>query len=269
VTTRLKIVALGLIVLLPGAPRAETPMANHYLPADRLPWYQEAPSVPVKLAPLWGDRAKGEAGTLLNAPAGFKSGLHSHTADYWAVVVEGTWEHWVPSTGEGKGIRLTPGAHWTQIRTQWHEDACVSSTPCTIFLFNKDPYITEFPKTSLSRTFDQMTWRKQAPDLPIMISELWGDRARDGGYGELVQVPPGFDSRLHAHTADFHGVLVKGTWVHVDESGKGSNVPLKPGSYIRQAGGGMHVDRCVSKEPCVLFLFQDSRADVLWPNDRK
>jgi hypothetical protein len=114
-----------------------------------------------------------------------------------------------------------------------------------------------------------MTWRKQAPDLPIMISELWGDRARDGGYGELVQVPPGFDSRLHAHTADFHGVLVKGTWVHVDESGKGSNVPLKPGSYIRQAGGGMHVDRCVSKEPCVLFLFQDSKADVLWPNDTK
>jgi hypothetical protein len=146
VTNKLEIAALVLVFFHVGASRAETPVPNHYLPVEKLPWYQEAPGVPVKLAPLWGDRVKGEAGTLLNAPAGFKSGLHSHTANYWAVVVEGTWEHWVPSTGEGKGIRLTPGAHWTQMHTQPHEDACVSSTPCTIFLFNKAPYKTEFPK---------------------------------------------------------------------------------------------------------------------------
>jgi hypothetical protein len=121
----------------------------------------------------------------------------------------------------------------------------------------------------LSTPFDKMTWRKQAPDLPIMISELWGDRERDGGFGELVQVPTGFDSGLHAHSGDFHGVLVKGTWVHVDENGRGSNAPLAPGSYIRQAGRGMHIDRCVSKEPCVLFIFQYARADVLWPNDKQ
>jgi len=128
---------------------------------------------------------------------------------------------------------------------------------------------SEASARSLSRTFDQMTWRKQAPDLPIMISELWGDRERDGGFGELVQVPPGFDSGLHAHSGDFHGVLVKGTWVHVDENGKGANAPLEPGSYIRQAGRGMHIDKCISKEPCVLFLFQYARADVLRPNDKK
>jgi hypothetical protein len=122
---------------------------------------------------------------------------------------------------------------------------------------------------SLSTPFDKMTWRKQAPDLPIMISELWGDRERDGGFGELVQLPPGFDSGLHAHSGDFHGVLVKGTWVHVDENGRGANAPIGPGSYVRQAGRGMHIDRCVSKEPCVLFLFQYARADVLWPNDKE
>jgi len=143
--TRTKAAALGLIFLLPGMPRADTAMVNRYVPVEKLPWYQEAPDLPVKLAALWGDRTKGEAGTLLNVPAGFKSGLHSHTADYWAVVVEGAWEHWVPSTGEGRGIRLAPGAHWTQKHTQWHEDACVSSIPCTIFLFNKNPYRTEFP----------------------------------------------------------------------------------------------------------------------------
>jgi hypothetical protein len=117
---------------------------NHYVPADRLPWIGEA-GAPVELGALWGDRARGEAGTLLRTPPGFQSGLHSHTADYWAVVVQGVWEHWVPSTGEGTGIRLEPGAHWTQVKTQLHEDACVSDVPCIIFLFNKTPYVTEYP----------------------------------------------------------------------------------------------------------------------------
>jgi hypothetical protein len=135
---------LGLAPLPAAA--ADPPVQNRYVPVEEAPWYHEAPDVPVELAPLWGERAKGEAGTLLRAPAGFKSGLHSHTADYWALVVTGEWAHWVPSTGEGRGVRLSPGAHWTQARTQLHEDACVSKTPCVIFLFNRDPYVTEFAK---------------------------------------------------------------------------------------------------------------------------
>lgn len=123
---------------------ADPTPGNHYLPADRIPWVGEA-GAPVELGPLWGDRARGEAGTLLRTQPGFRSGPHSHTADYWAIVVQGTWEHWVPSTGEGRGIRLENGAHWTQVRTQLHEDACISEVPCVIFLFNKTPYVTEFP----------------------------------------------------------------------------------------------------------------------------
>lgn len=119
---------------------------NRYITADRTPWYVEAPGVPVKLAKLWGDRTGGEAGTLLTTPGEFHAGLHSHTADYWAVVVQGTWRHEVPSTGEGKGLRLEPGAFWTQKRTELHDDWCISKTPCVIFLFNQDPYVTEFPK---------------------------------------------------------------------------------------------------------------------------
>jgi hypothetical protein len=122
-------------------------LKNEYVPADKTPWYRESPQIPVRLAALWGDRAQGEAGTLLRAPAGFKSGAHSHTADYRAIVIRGTWKHWVLSTGEGKKTPLQPGAYWTQVHTQLHEDACVSKTPCVIFLFNKEPYLTEFPAT--------------------------------------------------------------------------------------------------------------------------
>ena len=148
----MKLPRLLLLTLSLGASAAavcaQPVMENRYLPADKLPWYFEAPGIPAELAPLWGDRARGEAGTLLRVPAGFASGPHSHTADYWAIVVQGTWKHWVPSTGEGLGLTLSPGAFWTQKHTQLHEDACVSQEPCVIFLFNKTPYVTEFPSKS-------------------------------------------------------------------------------------------------------------------------
>jgi hypothetical protein len=124
------------------------------------------------------------------------------------------------------------------------------------------------PSRSLSVAADDMRWQQQTPNLPIMISELWGDRQADGGFGELVRLPPGFDSGLHAHSGDFHGVLIKGVWIHEGRGGEGRDKRLLPGSYVRQAGGEMHIDRCVSEEPCVLFLFQYARADVIWPNRR-
>ena len=61
-----------------------------------------------------------------------------------SLVVQGEWTHWVPSTGEGKGIRLAPGGFWTQIKDQPHKDRCISKTQCVIFLFNRDPYETKF-----------------------------------------------------------------------------------------------------------------------------
>ena len=143
---RISRLCLLALTVMAGTVVADQKVSNHYFPADKLPWYRESPAMPVDLAPLWGTRAEGEAGTLLRTPAGFESGLHSHTADYWAVVVQGTWKHWVPTTGEGVGLLLEPGAHWTQIHTQLHQDACVSKVPCVIFLFNKDPYLTNFPK---------------------------------------------------------------------------------------------------------------------------
>jgi hypothetical protein len=118
---------------------------NSYLLADRIPWAGEA-GASAELAALWGDRSKGEAGTLLRTQADFESGLHSHTADYRAVVVQGVWKHWVPATGEGMGVRLERGAYWTQVKTQLHEDACISAEPCIILLLNEKPYQTEYPR---------------------------------------------------------------------------------------------------------------------------
>lgn len=134
------------LLLAVAGPAAAAPMENTYIPTSKTPWKLEAPGADPRLAALWGRREAEQAGTLLNVPAGFKSGIHAHTADYRAIVVQGEWVHQVPSTGEGVGVQLLPGAYWTQMRDQWHLDECVSPTPCTIFLFNEAPYRTYFEK---------------------------------------------------------------------------------------------------------------------------
>ena len=109
-----------------------------------------------------------------------------------------------------------------------------------------------------------LKWAPQAPGLPQQLTTLWGDRSR-GASGVLIKLPPGFDSGLHAHTGDYHGVLVSGTWIHVDESGAGANVELSPGSYVMQPGKGMHIDRCKQGAECILFIYQREKADVIFP----
>lgn len=120
---------------------------------------------------------------------------------------------------------------------------------------------------NLSIPIDQMRFRNQAPGLPQRLVDLWGHRDRDGGFGQLVELPSGFRSPIHAHSGDYHGILIKGTWLHEDS--KGTGIPLQAGSYVRQAGGELHVDRCVSETPCLLFLFQFSRADVILPSSQR
>jgi quercetin dioxygenase-like cupin family protein len=112
------------------------------LPAESIPWAVEAPGQPQRLGKLWGERSTGPAGTLLKVPGGFVAPIHSHTADYRAVVVEGAWKHWFDENAEGAAVELRPGSYWTQAADKWHGDACVSEIPCTILLINSEPYET-------------------------------------------------------------------------------------------------------------------------------
>ena len=63
------------------------------VPVSAMKWVPNAPGSPVQIAALWGDRTKGDYGMLLKMPAGFEAGRHSHTGDYHAVAVQGTWVH--------------------------------------------------------------------------------------------------------------------------------------------------------------------------------
>lgn len=48
---------------------------------------------------------------------------------------------------------------------------------------------------NLSVPFEQLSFRPQTPGLPQRLTDLWGDRNRDGGFGPLIEPPRAFDRR--------------------------------------------------------------------------
>ena len=102
--------------------------------ASDLKWDPYAPGAPLQVAKLWGDRLKGgEYGMLLKLPSGFEAGMHSHSADYEAVLVQGTWIH----SNEGDpdpAKEMTPGSYVFQPGRQIHNDVCKSKIDCIIFV---------------------------------------------------------------------------------------------------------------------------------------
>jgi len=105
-------------------------------PVADIKWEPYAPGVPLQVGQLWGDRNKGKHGMFLKLPAGFESGVHSHTTDYYAVLVQGTWVHTVEGdTSPPK--ELAVGSYVMQPGKQNHNDVCKSKTDCVIFIFQE------------------------------------------------------------------------------------------------------------------------------------
>jgi hypothetical protein len=50
----------------------------------------------LQAGPAYGDLQNGRHGTFVRMPAGFKSPVHTHTEDYFAVVVEGVGSNHAP-----------------------------------------------------------------------------------------------------------------------------------------------------------------------------
>ena len=86
------------------------------------------------MALLWGNRDKGpEYGMLLKFPGGADSGMHTHTGDYHAVSLQGTWVHAVEGeTAPAK--ELPPGSYVFQPGKQMHSDVCKGKQDCIIFV---------------------------------------------------------------------------------------------------------------------------------------
>src|SRR5262245_18978713 len=60
-------------------------------------------------APAYGDLAHGAHGTFIKMPAGYGSPTHTHTEDYWSVVVSGVMANGVPGS---RDVPLPAGSYF-------------------------------------------------------------------------------------------------------------------------------------------------------------
>jgi len=82
-------------------------------------------------APAYGDLANGPHGTFIKMPAGFVSPKHTHSEDYWAVVVSGVMVNGKPG---GADVQLPPGSYFFQKGGETHVTKCISPTECVFFV---------------------------------------------------------------------------------------------------------------------------------------
>ena len=110
-------------------------------------------------------------------------------------------------------------------------------------------------------SLDEVEWQPVREGSPIDVAVLSGDPAT-GAHVRLVRLPAGYVVPVHAHTGDYNGINLTGTWKHTfTETGEERELP--PGSYVFQPGGEMHSDACIGPEDCILLLQQSVPADFI------
>ncbi len=95
-------------------------------------------------------------------------------------------------------------------------------------------------------------------DGPVQFSPVWGDM-QGAEHAFMVRVPAGAELGAHIHSADYHGVVLQGLWVHTFGDGTVANLPA--GSYIMQPAGEVHQNSCAGTEECMVLLHQHAPWD--------
>ncbi len=97
---------------------------------------------------------------------------------------------------------------------------------------------------------------------PAQMAVLWENK-NGGEYAMLLKLPPGWTPGPHSHSADYHGVSLQGTWVHI--FGDDDVRSLQPGSYVMQPGEELHNELCAGPEECIIFVHQHGPSDFIPP----
>ncbi|HEX8797478.1 MAG TPA: DUF4437 domain-containing protein, partial [Terriglobales bacterium] len=85
----------------------------------------------LRAAPAYGDLTRGPHGTFIRMPAGFVSAIHTHTEDYWGVVISGVAVNGPPGS---KDVLLPAGSYWFQKGGERHVTKCMSPNECLFFI---------------------------------------------------------------------------------------------------------------------------------------
>jgi hypothetical protein len=122
----------GVIAASPA--RAEENRTSISIPASKIAFGPTGVKTAVgelKAGPAYGNLATGKHGTFVRMPAHFVSLLHTHTADYYGVVIQGVA---VNTQAGNNDVELPVGSYWFQRGEEKHVTKCVSDTDCLFFI---------------------------------------------------------------------------------------------------------------------------------------
>lgn len=85
----------------------------------------------LEAGPAYGNLQTGRHGTFIHMPAGFVSPNHTHTEDYYAVVIKGVGAN-DPVGASPKPLPV--GSYWFQRGEEAHATRCLSKTDCLFFI---------------------------------------------------------------------------------------------------------------------------------------
>ena len=100
--------------------------------------------LPIQIAVLWGNPAKGESAVMLKFPPNFPGGMHTHTHGYHGLVVKGASKHWTKDETEKGAVLQRPGDYWYQAGGQVHQDSFPTDEETILFLQFEGPLDTHF-----------------------------------------------------------------------------------------------------------------------------
>lgn len=126
-TTRLTaLLSAGFASLSVAGYAAET---STNLPVTALKFFDTG--IGLQAAPAYGDLKTGRHGTYVKMPAGFVSKPHTHSHDYYAVVISGVGANGKPGATD---VPLPAGSYWLQSGKEVHVTKCLSTTDCLFFV---------------------------------------------------------------------------------------------------------------------------------------
>ena len=81
-------------------------------------------------------------GSFFRFTPGFVSQLHTHSFDYYAVVIKGTLQNFEVGV---KPIDTRPGSYWNQQGRKAHTTTCISKVPCEILIVQSQKFDAQVP----------------------------------------------------------------------------------------------------------------------------
>jgi quercetin dioxygenase-like cupin family protein len=240
---------------------ATAPSASNLNLAD-IPFAPFNPEQPegINVFPISGDFKAGPFTAIARFPAGYRSPLHSHTANYTGVAVSEGLVH--GATADATGA-LPKGSFWFQPAGEPHVDACESEEPCYLLAtfdgaVDMVPTDTPAAEPTVHVTHgDKVEWVEVKAGVQMAV--IHGN-PKEGAFQALFQFPAGMTTNVHTHTASFSGALLSGT--HHRGPNADQLVTLSAGAVWSEPAGSAHMEKCGDEGPCVIAGAMDGALDT-------